>query len=238
MTLAPTPLQSRFGRRLLLLFVGCAVLPIAFVAAFSYGHITRELRSQSERRLELANRAMGLALYERLLLLDATLKSIPPRVVQQLRGASQLPEASRLLNTGVDLLAGRGFEALEFVGDDGERVPVFGLLDKRPTLTDVDRDNLRAGLPLIVSSREGPASTHTFIVRRLDRGGEASGTLLGEVASEFLWGALASNLPTPSTVVMVQDDSGRVLFRSTQADLVSQSDPITEAAPIEAGSFS
>jgi diguanylate cyclase (GGDEF)-like protein len=231
-TLAPTPLQSRFGRRLFLLFVGCAVLPIAFVAAFSYGHITRELRSQSQRRLELANRAMGLALYERLLLLDATLKSIPLRVVQQLHGAAQPPEASRLLNTGVDLLASRRFEALEFVGDNGERVPVFGLLGERPTLTDVDRDNLRAGLPLIVSSREGPASTRTFIVRRLDRGDQASGTLVGEVSSEFLWGALASNLPTPSTVVMVQDDSGRVLFRSTQADLVSQSDPITEAAPV------
>ena len=178
-TLAPTPLQSRFGRRLFLLFVGCAVLPIAFVAAFSYGHITRELRSQSERRLELANRAMGLALYERLLLLDATLKSIPPSVVQQLHGASRLPQASRLLNTGVDLLASRRFEALEFVRDDGEGVPVFGLLDERPSLTDVDRDNLRAGLPLIVSSRQDPASTRTFMLRRLDRGDEAGGTLVG-----------------------------------------------------------
>src|SRR5438094_2417031 len=53
-TLAPAPLQSRFGRRLLLLFVGCAVLPIAVVAAVSYAHVTRELRSQSERRLHQA----------------------------------------------------------------------------------------------------------------------------------------------------------------------------------------
>src|SRR5262249_27647081 len=153
-------------------------------------------------------------------------------VVQELHGASQPPEASRLLNASVDLLAGRRFEALAFVGDDGERVPVFGLLDERPTLTDVDRDNLRAGLPLIVSSPQGPASTRTFMVRRLDRGDEAGGTLVGEVSSEFLWGALASNLPTPTTVVVVQDDSGRVLFRSTQADLVSQSDPINEVAPV------
>ena len=87
MTLAPAPLQSRFGRRLLLLFVGCAVLPIAIVAAVSYGHVTGELRSQTERRLQQANKALGLAVYERLLLLDATLRSIPPRVLLQLRGA-------------------------------------------------------------------------------------------------------------------------------------------------------
>jgi len=45
-------------------------------------------------------------------------------------------------------------------------------------------------------------------------------------------GALAASMPSPSTMVSVVDDSGRVLFRSTQADLVSQSDPITEAAPL------
>jgi len=84
-TLPPAPLQSRFGRRLFLLFVGCAVVPIAVVAAMSYGHVARELRSQSERRLHQANKALGLAIYERLLLLDATLKSIPPQVLLQLR---------------------------------------------------------------------------------------------------------------------------------------------------------
>jgi hypothetical protein len=63
------------------------VLPIAVVAAVSYGHVTRELRSQSERRLHQANKALGLAIYERLLLLDATLKSIPPGVVMQLQAA-------------------------------------------------------------------------------------------------------------------------------------------------------
>ena len=229
MTLAPAPLQSRFGRRLLLLFVGCAVLPIAFVAAFSYGHITRELRSQSARRLEQANKAMGLALYERLLLLDATLKSIPPGVVHQLHETTGPP--NHLLNTGVDLLASRRFNALDFEGDNGERIPVFGRMDVRPNLSRADRESLSAGLPLIVALYTDSVSARTFMLRRLDRLGEGPGTLIGEVSPEFLWGALASNLPSPNTMIRVQDDSGRILFRSTPADLVSRSDPIVEAAP-------
>lgn len=229
MTLAPAPLQSRFGRRLLLLFVGCAVLPIAFVAAFSYGHITRELRTQSERRLEQANRAMGLALYERLLLLDATLKSIPPSVVQELPAATG--RSSHLLNTGVDLLAGRRFDALEFESDDGHRIPVFGRMRVRPRLSPSDREDLSAGLPLILAVPTDSVSARTFILRRLDRLGQRPGTLIGEVSPEFLWGGLASNLPSPSTMIRVQDDSARVLFRSTPADLVSRTDPIAEAAP-------
>ncbi|MGH7526867.1 MAG: EAL domain-containing protein [Gemmatimonadales bacterium] len=88
MTLQPKPLQSRFGRRLLLLFVGCALVPIAVVAVVSYGHVTRQLHIQSESRLHQANKALGLAIFERLLLLDATLKSIPPGAVLQL-GAAQ-----------------------------------------------------------------------------------------------------------------------------------------------------
>ena len=115
MTLAPTPLRSRFGRRLLLLFVGCAVLPVALVGTISYGHITRQLRGQSERRLQQANRAMGLALYQRLLLLDATVKSISPRLLHQLRDRTGGAGGAGLLNTGVDLLAGQRFTAVEFI---------------------------------------------------------------------------------------------------------------------------
>ena len=83
------------------------MLPIAIVAVVSYGHVRRELRSQTERRLQQANKALGLAVYERLLLLDVTLRSIPPSVLVQLQGAPPA-EASRLLNTGLDLLASIG----------------------------------------------------------------------------------------------------------------------------------
>ena len=73
-------------------------------------------------------------MFERLLLLDATLKSIPPRAVAQLLEPGTAPpirpepaprvrnrrhpdlDANRLLSTGLDLLASRRFVALEFVG--------------------------------------------------------------------------------------------------------------------------
>jgi diguanylate cyclase (GGDEF)-like protein len=231
-TLAPAPLQSRFGRRLLLLFVGCAVLPIALVAAVSYGHITRELRSQSERRLHQANTAMGLALYERLLLLDATLKSVPPEVVLEQQRARGEPDEHGVLTMGLDLLASRRFLALEFETDAGRRIPVFGRLAERPPLTGRDRDDLRANLPLIRTIPNGMATARTFLLRRLDRGDQVHGTLVGEVSPDFLWGSLTASLPSPNTVITVTDEISRPLFQSTQADLVSQADPINEAAPM------
>jgi diguanylate cyclase (GGDEF)-like protein len=93
-TFPSTPLRSKFGRRLLILFVGCALVPMAVLAVLSYRHVKHQLYHQSESRLEQANRAMGQAVFERLLLLDATLKSIPPSAVLQLAAAKRIPRVA------------------------------------------------------------------------------------------------------------------------------------------------
>src|SRR3954453_22715246 len=90
-TFPSTPLRSKFGRRLLTLFVGCASVPMAVLAMLSYRHVKQQLYRQSEDRLEQANRTLGQAVFERLLLLDATLKSIPPSAVLQLAAAKRFP---------------------------------------------------------------------------------------------------------------------------------------------------
>jgi diguanylate cyclase (GGDEF)-like protein len=92
-TLQPRPLKSRFGRRLLVLFVGCAVIPIALVASISYRHATRHLEAQGAARLDHAAEALGHAMFERLLLLDATLKSIPPLAIAQLLTTGARPDS-------------------------------------------------------------------------------------------------------------------------------------------------
>src|SRR5262245_63132990 len=76
-----------------MLFVGCAVVPIALVASISYRHVTRYLEAQSSSRLDHASEALAQAMFERLLLLDATLKSIPARAVAQLLEPGTPPPA-------------------------------------------------------------------------------------------------------------------------------------------------
>src|SRR5688572_25395226 len=95
MTFPSTPLRSRFGRRLLALFVGCAFVPMAVLALLSYRHVKQQLYRQSENRLQQANLALGQAIFDRLLLLDATLKSIPPQAILQLLVSKQKPPVRR-----------------------------------------------------------------------------------------------------------------------------------------------
>src|SRR5215210_1281784 len=95
MTFPSTPLRSRFGRRLLALFLGCACVPMAVLAILSYRHVKQQLYRQSENRLQQANLALGQAIFDRLLLLDATLKSIPPQAIVQLLVSKQKPKPPR-----------------------------------------------------------------------------------------------------------------------------------------------
>lgn len=269
MTLPSTPLRSRFGRRLLALFVGCAFVPMAVLAALSYRHVKQQLYRQSESRLQQANVALSQAIFERLLLLDATLKSIPPQAVLQLNASKLKPKpapkpkppvpprpgnqtqtgnldgrlamggimldrapravpsrpapsraeliaASQALIAGLDLLARQRFVAVEFIGDDGKRLEIFGRLARRPRLTLRDSSDLRLGLPLIVTEHPPGEPPRIYLLRRLVRRNEVRGTFVGEASPEYLWGTLAQSMPSPTTRVAVLDDSAHVIFSSAK----------------------
>jgi hypothetical protein len=59
-------LRSRFGRRLLLLFILCSLIPMAALAVLSFGTVTRQLRQASLGRLEHSSRALASEITDRL----------------------------------------------------------------------------------------------------------------------------------------------------------------------------
>jgi diguanylate cyclase (GGDEF)-like protein len=254
---------------LLILFVGCAFVPMAVLAVLSYRHVKLQLYRQSESRLQQANHAMAQAVFERLLLLDATLKSIPPKAILQLDVAKHLPrrpstprrtvpkpgnqtqagsldgrlamggiildraqgsasssrartdliEASKTLIAGLDLLARQRFVALEFRGDDGKSVKIFGKLSRRLRIAPRDSSDLEIGLPLISVVHDGRLPARVYLLRRLVRKGEIRGTFIGEVSPDYLWGTVEESTPSATTRVAVLDDSAHVLFSSAKAPL-------------------
>ena len=207
------PLRSRFGRRLLLLFVGCALLPTAVVATVSYRHVTRYLIAQSETRLHQASKTFGAAIFERLLLLDATLKNIPAPILARAPGADSsapgLPE--------LDPDATRRFNAIELVRDNGARVPLTGSLAEPPRLTPSNQADLAEGLPLLLTELPSGHPARVYLVRRVDQArhrGRESGLLIGEINADYLWATSDQSLIGAGTILTVKDDSGQVLMSS------------------------
>ncbi|MBA3555270.1 MAG: EAL domain-containing protein [Gemmatimonadales bacterium] len=208
-------MRSRFGRRLLLLFVGCAVVPTAVVATMSYRHVTQYLIAQSETRLHQASKTFGAAIFERLLLLDGTLKNLAAHPILQVSagGSSSRPGLPAL-----DPSAGRGFSALEFLGDDGRRVPLSDTLTELPRLTESDKADLADRLPLLTVVLGDARPTRTYMVRRvtakLGRAAGVHGLLIGEIDRDYLWATFDQSLIAPGTILTVKDDSGHVLISS------------------------
>ena len=76
MKLDATFLRSRFGRRIFVLFACCALIPILVLSFFSLQQVTEELSDQSRGRLKQLSKAEGLAIYDRLLLLEAKILTV------------------------------------------------------------------------------------------------------------------------------------------------------------------
>jgi len=92
MKLDTTMLRSKVGRRIFVLFVLCALLPIAALAIISFSQVTKQLQEQSLTRLQQESKSLGMSILERLTLLEMEMKmlasTIPPGA-KEASGVSQ-----------------------------------------------------------------------------------------------------------------------------------------------------
>lgn len=114
--------DTRVGRRLVSLFLLCAIAPISLLAVFAYHHVARQLETQSRTRLETLAKTTGMGIAQRLLMTRRVLaehtmrldehihqdgdRELPPGIVALTR--TPLREVLRHHPRGVDqVLAGR-----------------------------------------------------------------------------------------------------------------------------------
>ncbi|HEY7616543.1 MAG TPA: hypothetical protein VH744_07045, partial [Terriglobales bacterium] len=64
MKLQTASLRSKVARRIFLLFVLCALLPIAALAYVTLQQVTRHLSQQSSRALQQASKSQAMAIYD------------------------------------------------------------------------------------------------------------------------------------------------------------------------------
>ena len=65
-----TFLRSRVARRIFVLFICCTLVPIGALAILSFSQVEKKLNELSQRRLHHANKAVGMAILERLIFLE------------------------------------------------------------------------------------------------------------------------------------------------------------------------
>jgi len=182
------------ARRLFLLFILSAFLPLALIAALSLGEVRSLLLQQGEQRLAATAKTYGMTVYERLLVASDVAISTAQRTS---------------FDAAHDDLAHRTFLWIA-VAADGEAHTVMGN-GSAPALGEEALQRLAERKPAILVARSGSATHVILAVAR--PGAQRGAVVVGELNPEYLWGS-ADELPAMTDFCIVQDISGETLHCS------------------------
>ena len=186
--------RGHVARRLFLLFILSAFLPLALIAALSLGEVRSLLLQQGEQRLAATAKTYGMTVYERLLVASDVAISTAQRTS---------------FDAAHDDLAHRTFLWIA-VAADGEAHTVMGN-GSAPALGEEALQRLAERKPAILVARSGSATHVILAVAR--PGAQRGAVVVGELNPEYLWGS-ADELPAMTDFCIVQDISGETLHCS------------------------
>jgi len=175
--------RSRFGRRLLLLFLACALLPTLAVALLSFRSVRGQLSETSEEHLHSLASAAARTIYDRLELIETDLRALGPRISAcRARAARHVrpPDCGAHLDY-----------ALETVGlvEGGAVVALFGEPDSLLLREAASTTGLAPGQSGVVTRSTPGRGVRLILVHRLGPGIAKAQYLAGELSSPYLWSA-------------------------------------------------
>ncbi len=175
------------------------------------------LLQQGEKRLAANAKTYGMAVFERLLLAqDVAAAAVA-------RGEPTLPR---------DSLATRTFASLGTVGDNGLTVAMIGQ-PRMPSMGPEAVDRLSRGMAAVVITKGAPRASVTLVLA--PRSPEDRRTIVGELAPEYLWGAI-DLYPAATDFCIFEDETRIVLFCSMPdaGDMASLADASSAQSPMRA----
>jgi putative nucleotidyltransferase with HDIG domain len=200
-------LRSKVARRIFILFITCAILPITALAVISYDRVTDELERQSQTRLFQGAKSAGMVILERLQFVSTEMKTLSSSFDPSTSAPYQLST-----KIGLETLAARCFKSLAVITPKGKHVPLFGNMGEVPSLKADDEQHLASG-KLLLTTLHKPGQPPRILLRiALKTEPEGQSQLVGEIKDNYLWDNVADTALPPNSELCVLDPSGRMLF--------------------------
>ena len=198
--------RSNVARRIFLLFILCALIPLSVLAYFSFSQVTKNLYAQANEGLHQASKTAGIATFERLQFLETDLGMIDAILE---RGNNDLAALS------VPVLQERlgiRFKAIVLTTVNGRTRTLLGEMPVIPQLTKGEQDHVHSGKTLVLTRLATEQHASIYMVKTRSRLPASRGLIFGEINPEYLWGA--EDILSPLTVLFVLDQSNNLLFSS------------------------
>ncbi|MCP4895358.1 MAG: response regulator [bacterium] len=209
--------RSRFTRRLLLIFVVSAFVPVVAFGLYVYRQMVGHLQDQSFLRLRLQSEAVVLRTGDRLDHIAAAVAVTKDELAAAVAEHSEEGLRSR------HLLDGR-FDGLSIVPRSG---PITTLKGQPILAALADRAgwaHLSEGKPLLTTFREPNGHAYIAVGRLLEPGAVEPAVLWGRIQEDFMWRLDADGSLPGGTLLCVLDRYGEVLVKSSAfpADIASR----------------
>ncbi len=189
--IAPRLLRTRVARRILALFLLCAMLPVASFAVVGYSVVAKRLEKDAREQLRQGSKTAGMMLFARLGMLSSQLAA--------LNGTRHAGDSSAVFG---NVFLERG---------DGEVTVIQGRPIPVPMLTPRQRAQLRRGAPVLLTASHSGAATLVLVVESQDSNGSAT-RLWGTAPAEVLLGTGEGQSPALlGTDLCVLDSEGRLV---------------------------
>ncbi|MCH7825160.1 MAG: HD domain-containing protein [Acidobacteria bacterium] len=208
MALDTSFLSSRVARRIFVLFIVCALVPITALAVISFGQVSAQLYEHGELLLESGVRSVGQGIVERLLLLEAELQFADRRYAEDVAVVA-LPDRQ-------NPFASRRFLGLARLTDDGQEV-LYGEPFEAPPIGAEESVHLDVGGTLLLTEAFPGQPPAIFLVRALNGLDGGAELIIASVDPAYLWAGGADTLPR-NNHLCVFDQLSVPLFCTRPAD--------------------
>jgi putative nucleotidyltransferase with HDIG domain len=224
-------LQSKVAQRIVLLFFLCALLPIALLAALSFKQVTGHLHELSQMRLQQTSKSFTMAIYERLLFLEAELI----RIKSSIHKSSQdlFIQQSSKFN---DYLENK-FKGLIALTADGECVPIICRVSVIPEFSWEEEQHILDGKTLLTTRCYPKDLSHIYLAIAIKPNSSTKNILLAEIEPSYLWFMGYTNPLPPMTELLVLDKDKNFLFSSLHYDFTLPAQAIQEISKSSSGRF-
>ena len=169
--------DNRVGRRMLILFMICALAPVLLGGLLSFAITETQLERQTHDNLRRATKAAGLWLYDRLLAVEDSIALVA--------GAAASGDGRQPLRSAGSGLTSR-LLALSLLDASGAGQALLGPLIPRPYLDARQTAHLRDGRTVLQVGAGPGGRAQVLLLRQVDDGAQA-GLLVAEPHPDFLW---------------------------------------------------
>lgn len=200
-------LRGTVAKRILGLFLFCALLPIGSLAVLSLWEMTGSLKEQTDRRLHHDSKNVNMAILQGLYSLQTELEVLALSPGGLFRQSSEAPGKTPLPARD------QHFLGLTLFREGSQADTLFGTPCPPPPRTEASRKHLADGKGYVFVQEVPGAPSRVYMAVSSDRRMPGERLLVGEIHPKYLGEIIESVMPS-ETDLAILDSTGAVFFRS------------------------